>query len=85
MNDLYCHECGCEIRTPDEIGVDKTHEERLIGCRLGKQPRPVVEVRTIICRSCIEERQRACEAFTRSEAFRVECMINRTMREDARG
>ena len=80
LSDLYCQECGCEIRTPDDVGVNETR----IGGQIGFYPggRPRVEESTVICHSCLDEHLRAHEEYTRSEEFELECMMEKIMWED---
>ena len=56
MDNLFCRECGCEIRCVEDIGFRDTGVKTVLGPFVGTYIE--IEVEIIICRSCVEEEER---------------------------
>jgi hypothetical protein len=77
----YCEQCGAAIYTPADVGEDESTMESItigvIPYVLGSE----IERVHLVCKGCMEEVERQCEAFIESDEFKIECEIEKAMRE----
>jgi len=73
----YCEECGAAIYTMEDVGKGETTDEVITEGVIPHVIKGNIKVRHLVCRACIEDEERAWEAYLVSPEADLERLIYR--------
>jgi len=73
--EIYCEQCGCEIRSTEDLGCRETYIERIPVGVIGEYRE--VEKEFVVCRGCMDEEEQAWEEFKKTPEYQYECAFNK--------